>query len=90
MTSKIAAGLHDTELKRETYRHFDNIRDVDQLRAFCMAHEAASKAATKEHVAAHAELAGTEGLHNDDITDDVIDIGTSSADRYSRHTLPTC
>ena len=85
LISKIAAGLHDTELKRETYRHFDNMKEVDQLRAFCMAHEAASKAATKEHVAAHADLAGTEGLNNDDITDDVIDDVIGAIRRKSKN-----
>ena len=46
LLSKLAIGLHNEELRREAFRAFDTLKDVDHLRAFCIAHEAASAAAT--------------------------------------------
>ena len=46
LLSRLAIGIHSEELRREVFRAFDNLNNVDQLRAFCIVHEAASKAAS--------------------------------------------
>ena len=61
LLSRLAIGIHNEELRREAFRAFDNLKDVDHLRAFCIAHEAASKAAAggAQHNVAGTELAGS-------------------------------
>ena len=81
MLSRLAIGIHNEELRREAFRAFDSLKDVDHLRAFCIAHEAASTAAAggAQHNVAGTELAGS-GLQTpaptskpNDVTDDGAD-----------------
>ena len=68
LLSKLAVGLYDTELRKEIFRAFETITDVNSLRAFCIAHEAATKSATSgragmDHVVGHTVV--TEHHHED-------------------------
>ena len=71
LQSKLAVGLQDTDMKKDVFKNFETLKDVESLREFCIAHEAASRSAQGEHTIGNT---ATEGNHHpaaevDDVTE---------------------
>ncbi|XP_076042081.1 uncharacterized protein LOC143025983 [Oratosquilla oratoria] len=85
---KLVCGLHSVGLKEEVFRQCESFNDVDSLRRFCVAFEAAQKDAR------HNTLGGSFGRENLAAVAGVTPLPDAQADSYpqvagARHQQPT-